>query len=1706
MDSGPEDYSKYYSLIKQDQEKEKSDVNAVISDSTDHVAAENAKVLDLSEKSGIPSSIVDGVSEDVERNIKKQENENLNLSQKAPKLANQLKSDPVFARASQEDLKSLSDDEGTISAVLHFINPNPMELGRQAYAGYVHGGIVNDLQQKYMQQGYLSSDDKKTLDDAKKEIASLGEPDSVVGILGNLAGTLVPLGLKVPKYGLAGAAIGATSGGASGATGGAIVAGVPTAGVGAPEGAVAGGAVGAVVGGAAGLAVGSYAGLSYATSMMYAGDTYIDLLNEGVDPDVARDTALTVGGIMGLLETGAVGSVLRRTGVTKPIQSAVTHKLGDTIKKYTVSTLLKDAGKMKAEQIGLLQAESTVQMIGQETALSLSNKETHLDTPQGQEKLIDDWFDRLESNTKMGVSIGLAGSALNTRHLGKVRNISQQQMQGLMTLKELSDISEAKKKSVAVFKKFLENQLGGETGSTLYIRANTFNNLLEKHGVSRADLGVEVKNNLGESTAEVGGDVTISTADFLAKIADTKFGEELMQHVRLEQRSMSPVEINEHNELSNQVENNQVENNQVENNQVSSDIAVTPETSFSQFLEQAGNKFLLEKEGSTSEVGTDFLAEYEKYLYDSNSVNQSNIGLYRDFTNFLLDANKKNELNLSPEIKEKLNRIATVYEAIDNADIESIIDPAKKTRTQLLNEKDLAEYEKLLAEAKEQAIEEILNQSFNDFTWLNKAMSKEGRKITRENKKTENIQRKKEVEKANKLKIYNVTNVLKYGIPNEDGTRTRYKISLDSINELFEESPEKLAQVKERLGYGRYGMLAKDGASVHEVALFADYKSATSFMNTLLKTEHFDSYVERKTRESLSRNKDYLNTNEAVENAINVALNNKTRIKFNAIELKALAKIDKPASELIDKAFHVALNDLNSTKVGDLNVNKITKTINNINRDIYKASLKGDLNALIDAKQKQLVLGNLLKLTDTTKKKIDAFLNTKKRFFDPDKKISKMRSIDEVNKGRQVLVDFDLGNKNKSASDKLNDLTVTQALGLIDGINANWELARQANTVTLYGKKLDLQKTVNNLLNSAREFKNAKDPKKISEARKNLADYGYRYIRMEFLSSIIDDGKHGVFTQTITDPVMQSVTKYNIEKKRILEPLTKGLEALGIKRGVIEAPELSPDFAFENKFELLSALLYSGSEDGLRKMVLGRGWGKKMPKGEIDLTKWNSFLDRMFEDGVLDKSHMDWVQSVFDSFDDLLPDMKHTFKYLNGYDLKEITPIKIKTPFGDYKGGYSPIKYIKEVQAEISRGRETANLKEALNTDLADYNNSMPFDKNPSFTEERTGFIGEVDFDLQGVMGNFNKVIKFTHIAPRIFDVHKIITDADFAREFEKLHPNKINEVIKPWLDRVMKQTIVTSMPAFSSGVFKHIKASSSLSFLAHNLGNTFEQLSNLVTVSRYVKMRDLASTTLDYVKLGRNELKEKMYRLSDFMKIRDGDGGRLLMHEFEDCFLPPSNRVHQAGRGIKNYFRKNGLFLQHYFAREMGIVSWNTAFDRAFLENSKIMPERKAQRLAVAEADKVVRQSLESFTVESSAEYQRGNQFHQAIIQFSQFFNGLGNFLYSESAITRQRNTLERLKENKQATGNNDPKSAYEFTRDIANKNGRELKRLSRYFPAFVRTYLVLAMGEGINRLFRNGQFVAKDKDGEDSYFDTFVLPIITGLPRAFGAAGNYR
>jgi len=238
---------------------------------------------------------------------------------------------------------------------------------------------------------------------------------------------------------------------------------------------------------------------------------------------------------------------------------------------------------------------------------------------------------------------------------------------------------------------------------------------------------------------------------------------------------------------------------------------------------------------------------------------------------------------------------------------------------------------------------------------------------------------------------------------------------------------------------------------------------------------------------------------------------------------------------------------------------------------------------------------------------------------------------------------------------------------------------------------------------------------------------------------------------------------------------------------------LAPDHAKARpgvpaRWRRVAALLHTGNESNMRKLLLGHGWGTESDFGILDSSKWDAFRERMIRERTLTKADFDFVQGTWDMFARLLPLVQSAYRDRRGADFEVAPNIPIGTPWGIYSGGFVPAR----IERQEPIGASTASI-DGLHASLqhaeADFVRSLP--------RRRRGFKSAVPeklvLDLGAIPQQLDEWLRFGHLHRALVDRVALLRSPELMNAMQGMESCPLETLFIPWLDRLINPRAVTT-------------------------------------------------------------------------------------------------------------------------------------------------------------------------------------------------------------------------------------------------------------------------------------------------------------------------
>jgi len=1038
---------------------------------------------------------------------------------------------------------------------------------------------------------------------------------------------------------------------------------------------------------------------------------------------------------------------------------------------------------------------------------------------------------------------------------------------------------------------------------------------------------------------------------------------------------------------------------------------------------------------------------YEIYLFEGKAPSLEMQSIFQRFSAWLrrVYTSIRDELNeiyrkengqdlpiLTGEVRQVMDRMIASDAQIKQSEAVNSMVPMYQTQEESgMDDTEWAAYQAMMAEATEASVTELTQASLRQLKWLGNARS---RVLKEMQAKTADIRKGVREEVAAEVendRVYRAMEFLKRGVTmDENGQEIQalagHKLKIADVKALYPESKESLTPAPDlaKLGYGKYGMLAEEGLPPDLVASMFGFESGDQLVRSLLEARPIKEEIDARTDARMLDEYADLMDPASIELEIQKSLHNEARARFVAVELRYLAKATQPARLMIQAAKTAAKSLIGNKVISEIRPRDYTLAEARASKESIKASKVGKTTEAARAKQNQLLNNQLTLEAVNARKEIDKAIDGFAKIFKADAKMAKNRNIDLVNAARFILGHYGLGPRDvepgkfveqlKAYNPDLyadiepilleatggprnyKKLTLNQFRDMKEIVDALWYQSKRENEVMIEGKAVALESIITDLNKRLDKIGVPEEvagermaPGKKEKAIRGLYNAKALTRRVEHWADATDGAAGpGPFTNYIWRPVRAALDQYRVDRNRYVKDYVDLIQKLDLPVQKINAPELNYTFGNENggigKAEVLGALMHIGNDSNMKKLLAGRGWGQVNEDGTVDTSRWNMFMNRMIEEGVLTKADFDFVQAVWDLNEELKPMAQEAHREIFGYYFKEVEARPVVTPFGTYRGGYVPAKTDPFIVRDAQRQAKMEELE-------SDFRNSMP-STGAGFTKSRVEYNKPLSLDIRVMAKHIDDVIRFARVQPTIRDTLKILRKRDFADTITRIDPTVIEDMLIPWLNRSARQ--ITSEVGMNRSIdtfWRAVRNRTGIGIMFANITNALQQVTGFFPALLKVQGKYMKSALADYMK-SPTQSAEFVAELSPFMADRMSNQMIEVQDMMNDLLINPTKF-----EKVQKWSNKHGYFLQQAFQNFVDVVTWTGAYNQAIAESGVDIDEQAASKEAIKRADAAVRMTQSSLQPEDLAAFEVGSPFYKTLIQFSGYFNMIANLNANE-------------------------------------------------------------------------------------------------------------
>lgn len=844
-----------------------------------------------------------------------------------------------------------------------------------------------------------------------------------------------------------------------------------------------------------------------------------------------------------------------------------------------------------------------------------------------------------------------------------------------------------------------------------------------------------------------------------------------------------------------------------------------------------------------------------------------------------------------------------------------------------------------------------------------------------------------------------------------EGLVTKAKLSLDWIEAKY--GPD--SEIFNRISKGAYGFAQRGGENPDLVAEMFGYESGDALVRDLISAPTPKQRIEQLTDERMAVQYSEFYDQQSIVEAVESALHNEIRARVLSAEMAALNGLLGRKSALNEAAKSVARDMIQRQKLKDIRPHVRAQDDARLGKMASDAFRKGQSVEAARHKRNQLVQFFATKYSYDAKDQVQSHLSLVKKVFGNNEKLAKNRDFDMVTAARAILGKYDLGRESTNYEHQLDlirkydpttyaeiqnigalpenqsykELTLEQFSAVMAAVETLWHRSRENKVWHTTNEAIEREQVRDELIQQSSGKKSVekiqqdmlgKDWK--AEVKVEFMELGASAKRVDQVVTWLDGGVTGKYREYLINPMQDALSKYRIEKTKMLDDVVKIFEGFGkLDNSKIAAPELN-NYTFVGKQALIHAILHTGNMSNKERLVIGYGWGSRLEDGSVDFSQWDQFFNRMIAEGTITKNDMDTAQKLWDLFDRYKGQAQLTHKKINGRYFDELPTSPISTPFGEYKGGYVPASYDRIRSNEQDRIQDK-NLAE---------NNLQALDiatTGANFTKSRADRYSDMlELDLSRLPSHLDKELRYIHLELQIRQIGRLLWNEDFRNELERVLPFATKQIFNPWLKAIANQSVDESSGIqILDKVFKALRRNTGIAIMAGNLKNAIEQFTGFAQVAVAVPPKLLIKAQGEYFKsvVTRQHMAGQIMEMSDFMKTRWDRAADEYRYAVNEMIFQKN-----AYQTIKDFTMKHAYVLQTTIQRPMEVVSWQAAFNH-YTELGL------NQYDAVHAADAVIRQYMTDMSPEGVSNLERGSPAKRMFLMFYNWFNMVWNTANTE-------------------------------------------------------------------------------------------------------------
>lgn len=1002
-----------------------------------------------------------------------------------------------------------------------------------------------------------------------------------------------------------------------------------------------------------------------------------------------------------------------------------------------------------------------------------------------------------------------------------------------------------------------------------------------------------------------------------------------------------------------------------------------------------------------------FARGFESYLFEGKSPSIEMRAVFQRFRAWLLNVYRslKNlNVELTPEMRGVFDRMLATNEQIKETELARSYEPMfSDLRAAGMDPAEWQKYQELGIQATQDAQAILEARSLRDMKFLSNAKSRVLKDLQREAAGRRREVRDAVTKEVMAEPVNQARDFLKHGRINgeavEDGTGT--KLSIPEIEAMYGDNPI-VGLIKDKLGRGKYGMLGiEKGMHPDQVAEMFGYTSGDELVRDLLGAESADEKIAAFTDQRMLEKYGDLTDPAVLSVAADEAIHNEVRARFVATELNALQKATGGKKILAEAARRFADDMISRLKVKDIRPSRYAAAEARAARAAAESFKAGGLAAAAVEKRNQLIQNYAARAAHDALAEADKAVRYFGKFAKPGTRenidsdyldqidallerfdLRKSTTLKEI-AARKSLLDWqkaqeELGIEPEIPPEMLDaanrksykDMTIEELRGLRDTIKQIEHLGRLKNKLLTAKDDRDFKTTVAGIVASINEHGAHRTAD--NRSRPNVGDTGKRLFKgfvaqhrkVASLVKELDGFKDGgpmweTFVRTMNDAGTKEAVMRAAATKKLAELVAPVLDGghMGGKGQFFES--VGKSF---NREERIGIALNTGNASNFQRLLDGEGWTKEQIAPILD---------------TLTKADWDFVQNTWDFFESYRPEIGAKEKRVLGTQPKWIEPQPVHTQFGDYRGGYYPVKYDprQSIQAEQHADAEgaKAQMKGA-------YTSATP---RRSFTKTRADAVKgrPLLYSMDGLYQGTNEIIHDLSWHEWLIDANRLLKNKSLDGALRSHYGADVTKQFKT----AVQDIAAGEMPNQGAldNVMNHVRSGASVAGLGLNIMNSVINMTGLAQSFERVGPKWMAMGVSEWAANPR-DLTRRVTEKSEMMANR----AQTMQREI--------NEVQSVVRGKSSARQVMDQIM--YLPMQLTQIAVDTP--TWWGQYQKSLTQGHDEAKAVAMADQAVLDAQGGGQIKDLAAIQRGGAAQKLFTTFYSYFNTTFNL--SAEAVRR--------------------------------------------------------------------------------------------------------